>query len=144
MLILEPGVQYFLSEDARSSFPRSCSGFVFGHITNGKVVVRDVLPTQSAPEITTDHFADACDWLRAEHYARTNQFRLLGIYQSHPNRPAEVDIIPDSIPDTSPVRLLVEVYGWGEINIRCWQPDETGKLKEFALSEPIASVASTF
>ncbi|HTD93776.1 MAG TPA: M67 family metallopeptidase [Chitinophagaceae bacterium] len=76
--------------DAVSSFPDECCGFMFGTEDEDVRKVREITIVANAKEGDKRRRfqVSPVDYMKAEHYAEANGFLLLGIYHSHPNHPA--------------------------------------------------------
>jgi len=77
-------------EDAVSSFPDECCGFLFGNETEEERIILEAKVVNNAKEgDKRKRFAiTPKDYLKAEQYADENNLLLLGVYHSHPNHPA--------------------------------------------------------
>ena len=77
-------------EDALSSFPDECCGFLFGNETEEERIILEAKVVNNAKEgDKRKRFAiTPKDYLKAEQYADENNLLLLGVYHSHPNHPA--------------------------------------------------------
>jgi len=90
MLNFEPDIRKILLDDARSTFPDECCGFLFGTETDGKRHFTDILVVDNAKDGDKRRRFEISpkDYLRAERHALQNGLTLLGVYHSHPNHPA--------------------------------------------------------
>lgn len=77
-------------EDALSTFPDECCGFLFGNETEEERIILQAVMVNNAKEgDKRRRFAiTPKDYLKAERYANENNLLLLGVYHSHPNHPA--------------------------------------------------------
>jgi len=91
MIIIEPRVRQLMIEDAVSTFPDECCGFMFGREeTDGTRIILDVLIVDNSKEgDKRRRFAiSPQDYMTAEQHALEHDWTLLGVYHSHPNHPA--------------------------------------------------------
>ena len=91
MIIFEPRVRQLMIEDAVSTFPDECCGFMFGREeTDGTRLILDVLVVDNSKEgDKRRRFAiSPQDYMTAEQHALDHDWTLLGVYHSHPNHPA--------------------------------------------------------
>ena len=91
MIIIEPRVRQLMIEDAVSTFPDECCGFMFGREeTDGTRLILDVLVVDNSKEgDKRRRFAiSPQDYMTAEQHALDHDWILLGVYHSHPNHPA--------------------------------------------------------
>ena len=91
MIIIEPRIRQLLAEDALSTFPDECCGFLFGREeTDGTRLVVDILAVDNSKEGDKRRRFEISplDDMTAEQHALDHDWTLLGIYHSHPNHPA--------------------------------------------------------
>ena len=91
MIIIEPRIRQLLAEDALSTFPDECCGFLFGREeTDGTRLVVDILAVDNSKEGDKRRRFEISplDYMTAEQHALDHDWTLLGIYHSHPNHPA--------------------------------------------------------
>jgi len=90
MITIESSVRERMSEDALSSFPNECCGFVFGVETDDDRIITDMLIVNNSKEGDKRRRFEinATDYLRAEQFATDKNLLLIGVYHSHPNHPA--------------------------------------------------------
>lgn len=79
-----------MEEDALSSFPDECCGFLFGNETPDERIVLQAVAVNNAKEGDKRRRFEitARDYLNAERYAEEHGLLLLGVYHSHPGHPA--------------------------------------------------------
>jgi proteasome lid subunit RPN8/RPN11 len=77
-------------ENAVSTFPDECCGFLFGNEIEDERIILEAQVVNNAKEgDKRRRFAiTPKDYLKAEQYAEENNLLLLGVYHSHPNHPA--------------------------------------------------------
>lgn len=79
-----------IHEDALSTFPNECCGFLFGKEHAASRIVEVALKSYNTHiENKTQRFEiEPIAYMKAEQFALENQLDFLGIYHSHPNHPA--------------------------------------------------------
>ena len=79
-----------MKEDAISSFPNECCGFLFGKETGGERIIVEARVVDNAKmgDRRRRFEIRPKDYLEAERYAEQEGSLLLGVYHSHPNHPA--------------------------------------------------------
>ena len=91
MIIIEPRVRQLMIEDAVSTFPDECCGFLFGREEHdGTRILVDILAVDNSKEGDKRRRFEISpqDYMTAEQHALDHDWTLLGIYHSHPNHPA--------------------------------------------------------
>jgi proteasome lid subunit RPN8/RPN11 len=121
-------VQQTLITHGEASYPQECCGFLYGK--DGEIrqlrIARAV--ANAVAEDQQHRFEiDPRDYLKAEKYATASGMELLGIYHSHPNRPAipSQHDLGKAVPYLS--YLIVSVKEGKADHIRSWRLDHTGK-----------------
>jgi len=90
MLIIEQKPKQLMTEDALTTFPDECCGFIFGaEDANGDRLIQKitVVDNSKAGDKTRRFEIAPLDYLKAEQYADDNGLTLLGVYHSHPKHP---------------------------------------------------------
>ena len=89
MLLIELSVAKRMIADVEPD-QKECCGFFFGHAnTINRTVTKSLMATNSTPKDKCTNFAiSSQDYLQAECIAQKENLSFLGIYHSHPNRPA--------------------------------------------------------
>jgi len=91
MITIESPVRERMSEDALSSFPNECCGFVFGVETDEEDrIITDMLTVTNSKDGDKRRRFEIkpADYLKAEQFATDKNLLLIGVYHSHPNHPA--------------------------------------------------------
>lgn len=90
MILFEPHAQKQFIEDAISTFPDECCGFLFGHEKDDirTITAIQVVDNSKAGDKTRRFEISPLDYMKGEQYALENNLTLLGVYHSHPNHPA--------------------------------------------------------
>ena len=91
MIIIEPRVRQLMIEDAVSTFPDECCGFLFGREEHdGTRILVDILAVDNSKEGDKRRRFEISplDYMTAEQHALDHDWTLLGIYHSHPKHPA--------------------------------------------------------
>lgn len=96
MLHISATIQQQILNDALSTFPDECCGFLLGREDGEERTVEKILIVNNAREGDKRRrfVITAQDYIRAERHADDNDFTLLGVYHSHPNHssvPSEHD-----------------------------------------------------
>lgn len=89
-LILTNRVKTLIEQDAASSYPFECCGFLLGIETAD---YREATAAYSGTNINVTNKrrrfeVSSKEYIKAEQYALNNNLKLLGIYHSHPDHPA--------------------------------------------------------
>jgi proteasome lid subunit RPN8/RPN11 len=90
-LVLDPGAEGLLTQDAVEAYPEEACGFLFGRFDHPDAVATEALPVRNRAEaLRRRRFAITPeDYRAAERYAERHGLELVGIYHSHPDHPAE-------------------------------------------------------
>ncbi len=91
MIIIDQRIRQLLIEDAVSTFPNECCGFLFGieeHDGTRKIIDLLVVDNSKEGDQTRRFEISPLDYLTAEQHALDHDWTLLGIYHSHPKHPA--------------------------------------------------------
>lgn len=133
MIIIEPRPKKLMIEDAVSSFPDECCGFMFGsEDQEGNRIVNDMLVVDNSKEgdKTRRFEISPFDYLKAEQYATDNNVLLLGIYHSHPNHPAIPSEHDRKAAQPYFSYVIISVLNNEIINLRSWRLNEEGQFDE--------------
>ena len=117
--------------DLKDAFPNEGCGFLFGTDSVKREIVEAQKVINSKEGDQRRRFEiNPTDYMKAERYADENNFKLIGIYHSHPNHPAKPSEhdLKQAFPYFSYV--IVSVMNGDIANITSWQLDENGKFKE--------------
>ncbi|MBM3792375.1 MAG: M67 family metallopeptidase [Acidobacteria bacterium] len=76
--------------DALRTYPNECCGFLFGHVGEDGMVIWRALPARNRRRENRRRRFEISpgDFMKAQSYADDCALRLVGIYHSHPDRPA--------------------------------------------------------
>lgn len=124
-------------QDAESSFPDECCGFLFGKEKDAERYITEIKVVHNAKEGDKRRRFEITpkDYLSAERYADENGLQLLGVYHSHPNHPA----IPSEHDRVAAQPyfsyLILSVMEGSFHHIRSWQLDEDFQFKEETISK---------
>jgi proteasome lid subunit RPN8/RPN11 len=138
MIIIEPRVRQLMIDDAISTFPDECCGFLFGREEHdGTRVILDILAVDNSKEGDKRRrfVISPQDYMTAEQHALDHDWTLLGIYHSHPNHPAipsEHDRIAAQ-PFFSYV--IVSVLEKEVITLRSWVLNDDRQFEEEKISD---------
>jgi proteasome lid subunit RPN8/RPN11 len=133
MLIIEPSIRQLLIEDAVSTFPDECCGFLFGkEEADGTRFVIDLMVVDNSKEGDKRRRFEIApsDYMIAEQHALDHDWNLLGVYHSHPDHPAipsEHDRIAAQ-PYFS--YLIISVMNKEVVGFRSWLLNEALQFEE--------------
>jgi len=130
MIIIEPRVRQLMIEDAVSTFPDACCGFMFGREeTDGTRIILDVLIVDNSKEgDKRRRFAiSPQDYMTAEQHALDHDWTLLGVYHSHPNHPARPSAYDREWASPWYTYIIVSVMDGRPADLTAWQLDDDRK-----------------
>ena len=133
MIIIEPRVRQLMIEDAVSTFPDECCGFMFGREeTDGTRLILDVLVVDNSKEgDKRRRFAiSPQDYMTAEQHALDHDWILLGVYHSHPNHPAVPSEHDRVAAQPFFSYLIISVLNNEVITLRSWLLNDDGQFEE--------------
>jgi len=118
--------------DALTTFPNECCGFLYGHLEGDERIISLAEPVVNSKEGDQRRRFEISpfDYMKAEQYALSNNLTLLGVYHSHPNHPA--------IPSIHDLRQAMPFFSYiivsvtqSKINVlRSWRLNESSKQFE--------------
>ncbi len=132
MIIIEPPAREQFIEDAVSTFPDECCGFLFGTEKDETRVITaiQVVDNSKAGDKTRRFEISPQDYLKGEQYALENNLGLLGVYHSHPSHPA----IPSEHDRVAAQPyfsyLIISVLNNEIITLRSWRLNEEEQFEE--------------
>ena len=90
-LRLPPALRSEIEQWASASYPAEACGLLLGHRVEARAVVTEVrLARNLNVERARDRYElDPVDWLAAENDAHARGLEVVGIWHSHPDRPAQ-------------------------------------------------------
>lgn len=91
MIKIQSHAKELMLQDAVSTFPDECCGFLFGkeeETGNRSISAIQVVNNAKEGDKRRRFVISPLDYIQAEQYAEDNQLTLLGVYHSHPNHPA--------------------------------------------------------
>jgi len=138
MIIIEPSIRQLLIEDAVSTFPDECCGFLFGkEETGGARVIIDILAVDNSKEgdKTRRFEISPADYLAAEQHALDHAWTLLGIYHSHPNHPAIPSEHDRKAAQPYFSYVIISVMNNEVITIRSWLLNDEQQFEEETVLE---------
>jgi proteasome lid subunit RPN8/RPN11 len=133
MIIIEPRVRQLMIEDAVSTFPDECCGFMFGREeTDGTRLILDVLVVDNSKEgDKRRRFAiSPQDYMTAEQHALDHDWTLLGVYHSHPNHPAVPSEHDRVAAQPFFSYLIISVLNNEVITLRSWLLNDDRQFEE--------------
>jgi len=130
-LIFFKGALADMLKDLKEAYPNEGCGFLFGNDTEHRHIriAQKVINSKEGDQRRRFEIKPT-DYMKAERFADENNYKLLGVYHSHPNhpaRPSEHDL-KQAFPYFSYV--IVSVMEGEIANITSWQLDENGKFQE--------------
>ncbi len=90
-LVVSPGQMARMAAHAEQAYPFEGCGMLLGHVSNGRKVVVDVLPTGNAREAEARHnryLIPPEEILQGELEAEARGLDVIGYFHSHPDHPA--------------------------------------------------------
>ncbi|MDA8017268.1 MAG: M67 family metallopeptidase [Thermoanaerobaculia bacterium] len=134
-LVLCPAHRRKLESLAEMSYPFEACGVLAGRLENGEVRVRKVWSARNVGRRVHDRFRlDPEDFLAADRLARERGMEILGIWHSHPNRPAVPSRVDLEEAWDGYSYLILGIDPWGQVDFRSWRRD--------ALRDPSGGAAS--
>jgi proteasome lid subunit RPN8/RPN11 len=133
MIIIEPRVRQLMIEDAVSTFPDECCGFMFGREeTDGTRLILDVLVVDNSKEgDKRRRFAiSPQDYMTAEQHALDHDWTLLGVYHSLPNHPAVPSEHDRVAAQPFFSYLIISVLNNEVITLRSWLLNDDQQFEE--------------
>ena len=135
MLLISKNLLMQIQSEAEKAYPNECCGFLFGSIRNSEKFAEH---TQAVVNASSDEeqyhrfVITPEDMLKAERFARKQDYEIIGFYHSHPDCPA----VPSGY-DTAhalPVYsyIIVSVMQGRASDLRSWELDKAADYKEFA------------
>jgi proteasome lid subunit RPN8/RPN11 len=142
MISIEPAAEKMMHEDAISTYPDECCGFMYGtEDAGGNRIIIQALPVyNSAAENRKRRFEiSAKDYLKAEQHALDNDLQLLGVYHSHPDHPAQPSEHDRVAAQPWFSYVIISVSEYGIKNSRSWVLNEDFRFSEEEFSEQPAN-----
>ena len=133
MIIIEPRVRQLMVEDAVSTFPDECCGFMFGREeTDGTRIILDVLVVDNSKEGDKRRRFEISpqDYMTAEQHALDHDWTLLGVYHSHPNHPAIPSEHDRKAAQPFFSYLIISVLNNEIITLRSWLLNDDAQFEE--------------
>ena len=130
-VILTDEVKIIMEDDATSSYPHECCGFLYGKDENKRVVTKAEPVNNTREENRERRFEiSALDYMKAEEYADNNGLTLLGVYHSHPDHPA--------VPSEHDLKRALPYFSYPIVSvkkgkvavIRSWRLSDKGSFEE--------------
>lgn len=141
-LVLCPGHQRKLQSLAEMSYPFEACGVLAGGLDGAEVKVRNLWLARNVGRRVHDRFRlDPEDFLAADRQARDHGLEIVGIWHSHPNRPAvpsrrDLDEAWDGYS-----YLILGIDPRGQVDYRSWRRDTrnspAGGVRRVMLEEPV-------
>lgn len=132
MLNFEPDARNILLDDASTTFPDECCGFLFGTETDGERHITDILVVVNAKDGDKRRRFEISpkDYLHAERHALQHDLALLGVYHSHPNHPAVPSEHDRLAAQPFFSYVIVSVYDRAIRDLRSWRLNDERQFEE--------------
>ena len=141
-LVLCPGHRRKLQSLAEMSYPFESCGVLAGRLDGAEVTVRKIWLARNVGRRVRDRFRlDPEDFLAADRQARNHGLEIVGIWHSHPNRPAvpsrrDLDEAWDGYS-----YLILGIDPFGDVDFRSWRRDtrrsSAGGVRRVMLEETV-------
>jgi proteasome lid subunit RPN8/RPN11 len=131
MLIIKPSVIKEISSSVEPDL-NECCGFLFGYQNIQNKTITKVIGAANSKvgDKRTNYEITSKDYLQAEHIAFQEDLDLLGIYHTHPNRPAIPSDYDQQMALPCFSYIIISVIDKKIASIRSWQLDDDLKFKE--------------
>lgn len=138
MIIIDPAAKKLMIEDAVSTFPDECCGFMFGsEDEEGNRIIKKILVVDNSKQgdKTRRFEISAPDYLKAEQEAEESDLLLLGIYHSHPKHPAIPSEHDRKAAQPYFSYVIISVLEDKTIALRSWQLNDIQQFDEEKISD---------
>jgi len=134
-LIVEPAATLDMINNANSTYPNECCGFIYGSTFNDLTFIVKSRAVYNASNFDKRrHFnISSKDYMAAEEFAFQTNLILLGVYHSHPNQPAIPSYEDKLFAIQNFLYIIISVSPAGTSDVKCW---ELNKHNNF-LEQPI-------
>jgi proteasome lid subunit RPN8/RPN11 len=131
MVIVQPSVIKKISSSVEPEV-NECCGFLFGHQnTQDKTVTKVIAAANSkVGDKRTNYEITSAEYIQAERIAFEEDLDLLGVYHTHPNRPAVPSDYDQQMALPCFSYIIISVMNKKIASIRSWQLDDDLKFKE--------------
>jgi proteasome lid subunit RPN8/RPN11 len=118
-----------------------CCGFLIGIETTDERTVQHIIKTPNVTPGDPSHRFEIAplSFLEAEHYAERNNLQLLGIYHSHPNKPAVPSELDRGSAQPGFSNVIISIMNNKFAGIRSWKLNDDLHFEE----EKITNTVST-
>lgn len=117
---------------ARACYPREACGLLLGRRAAGRLEIVDVREARNlAAERAHERFElDPVDHLAAEEHAAAHGLEVLGVWHSHPDRPARPSAADLAGAWSGWSQVIVAVEGGAVLELRTWRLVEGGFVEQ--------------
>ena len=131
MLIIKPSVIKEISSGVEPEL-NECCGFLFGYqnIQNRTVTKAIAAVNSKVGDKHANYEITSEDYMQAERIAYQEDLDLLGIYHTHPNRPAIPSDYDEEMALPCFSYIIISVMNKKIASIRSWQLDDDFQFKE--------------
>lgn len=136
-LLWSPGLRDEVAAAATAEYPREACGLLLGRaFPSGACVMRIGQARNSHPTSPTTRFELAPeDFFRLDAEAREAGLEIVGVWHSHPDRPARPSRTDAQTALESYAHVIASVTRLGVLDVRSWRLDEGRVFVEEALLE---------
>lgn len=124
-----------IEHEAENTYPNECCGFIFGSIADGKKYAEQVSAVENSfAESEKYHrfIITPEEMMKAELFARSKHWEIIGFYHSHPDCPA----VPSGYDTTHalPVYsyMIVSAVNGKAVDLKSWELDKEKDYLKFA------------
>lgn len=129
---IDPEILAAMHRHAMMDFPNECVGFFFGEADGTSKTVKEYTPLENFKEgDQRKRFeVNPKDYMVAERHALESKQKLLGVYHSHPEHPAEPSVhdLESAVPFFS--YIIASVTGTKVESTRSWQLNDENEFEE--------------
>ncbi|MBW4678200.1 MAG: M67 family metallopeptidase [Desmonostoc geniculatum HA4340-LM1] len=137
---------------AENIYPEECCGIILGYLGGGGKTTVEVIPTENAwnteaaAEFSGDRTAESKKWqytiapevmLQAQKQARDRSLSIIGIFHSHPDRPAVPSECDRLYAWQGYSYIIVSVQNGKAAELRSWSLDDTHHFQAEAIENII-------
>ena len=136
-LAFEPHILENIERHLEKSYPNEGCGFVFGEDGGTRsITAYTAVPNVQEGNKKRRFEISPLDYLKAENYATEHDLKLLGVYHSHPDHPAQ--------PSEKDLEQAVDFFSYLIVSVRkgkaklatSWRLNERGRFDEELILQP--------
>lgn len=125
-IIIETSPLEVMITSAVRAFPEECCGFFWGVENGMRITLAMAVDNNGVVNRHSSFSIRATDYIAAEHIADQHRLRLLGIYHSHPSRPAWPSAMDVRAAFPNLYYIIMGTNAHEVYDISCWQLNESG------------------